>query len=85
MAIQLDHIIVPAHDRVEAARRLAGLLDVAWDKTQGEFSPVYVNEGLTLDFARRPDFEGRHHICFRGPAPTRLWIWTSPPTCCTNP
>ena len=65
MAIQLDHIIGPAHDRVEAARRLAGLLDVAWDKTQGEFSPVYVNEGLTLDFARRPDFEGRHHICFR--------------------
>jgi catechol 2,3-dioxygenase-like lactoylglutathione lyase family enzyme len=65
MAIQLDHIIVPAQDRVEAARRLAGLLDVAWEKTQGEFSPVYVNESLTLDFARRPDFEGRHHICFR--------------------
>jgi catechol 2,3-dioxygenase-like lactoylglutathione lyase family enzyme len=65
MAIQVDHIIVPAQDRVEAARRLAGLLDVPWEKTQGEFSPVYVNDGLTLDFAQRPEFEGRHHICFR--------------------
>jgi catechol 2,3-dioxygenase-like lactoylglutathione lyase family enzyme len=65
MAIQLDHIIVPARDRVEAARRLADLLDVAWEKSQGEFTPVYVNDSLTLDFAQRPEFEGRHHICFR--------------------
>jgi catechol 2,3-dioxygenase-like lactoylglutathione lyase family enzyme len=65
MAIELDHIIVPVGDRVEAARRLAALLDVAWEKSQGEFSPVYVNASLTLDFAQRPEFEGRHHICFR--------------------
>lgn len=65
MAIQLDHIIVPAVDRVEAAKLLAGLLDVPWEKSQGEFTPVYVNESLTLDFAQRPEFEGRHHICFR--------------------
>jgi catechol 2,3-dioxygenase-like lactoylglutathione lyase family enzyme len=65
MAIQVDHIIVPARDKVEAARRLAGLLDVPWEKAQGEFTPVHVNDGLTLDFAQRPEFEGRHHICFR--------------------
>jgi catechol 2,3-dioxygenase-like lactoylglutathione lyase family enzyme len=65
LAIQLDHIIVPARDRVEAARRLADLLDVAWEKSQGEFTAVYVNDSLTLDFAQRPEFEGRHHICFR--------------------
>jgi len=65
MAIQLDHIIVPAVDPVEAAKLLAGLLDVPWEKPQGEFTPVYVNESLTLDFAPRPEFEGRHHICFR--------------------
>lgn len=65
MAIQLDHIIVPATDRVEAAKALAGLLDVPWEKSQGEFTPVYVSESLTLDFAPRPQFEGRHHICFR--------------------
>ena len=28
------------------------------------FTPVYVNEGLTLDFADRERFEG-HHFCFR--------------------
>jgi catechol 2,3-dioxygenase-like lactoylglutathione lyase family enzyme len=65
MAIQLDHIIVPARDRVEAAKLLAGLLDVPWEKSQGPFTPVYVNESLTVDFAARPEFEGWHHICFR--------------------
>jgi catechol 2,3-dioxygenase-like lactoylglutathione lyase family enzyme len=65
MAIQLDHIIVPARDPVEAARLLASLLHVPWEKSQGPFTPVYVNEGLTLDFAPRPEFEGSHHMCFR--------------------
>jgi catechol 2,3-dioxygenase-like lactoylglutathione lyase family enzyme len=65
MAIQLDHIVVPAADRVEAAKVLAGLLDVPWEKSQGPFTPVYVNESLTLDFAQQPEFEGRHHVCFR--------------------
>jgi catechol 2,3-dioxygenase-like lactoylglutathione lyase family enzyme len=65
MAIQLDHIIVPAGDPIEAARLLAGFLDVPWEKSQGPFTPVYVNDGLTLDFAPRPEFEGSHHICFR--------------------
>ncbi len=64
MAIQLDHIIVPSRDRFEGARFLAGLLEVPWQKSQGEFSPVYVNDSLTLDFANRDQFE-RHHLCFR--------------------
>jgi catechol 2,3-dioxygenase-like lactoylglutathione lyase family enzyme len=63
MAIQLDHIIVPSRDRFEAAKFLAGLLEVPWEKSQGDFSPVYVNGSLTLDFANREPFES-HHICF---------------------
>ena len=63
MAIRLDHIIVPSHDRVEAAKLLAGLLDVPWEESRGDFAPVYVNENLTLDFAQREQFES-HHICF---------------------
>lgn len=51
MAIRLDHIIVPARDPREGARLLAGLLDVPWATAQGEFTAVYVNESLTLDFA----------------------------------
>ena len=64
MAIQLDHAIVPSHNRVAAAQSLAGLLGVPWQESQGSFSPVYVNEALTLDFADRDRFEG-HHVCFR--------------------
>ena len=64
MAIQLDHVIVPSHDKVQGAKLLAELLDVPWAESQGSFTPVYVNDGLTLDFANRETFEG-HHFCFR--------------------
>lgn len=64
MAIGLDHLIVPSRDRVAGAKFLAGLLGVPWAESQGTFSPVYVNEALTVDFATREGFES-HHICFR--------------------
>ena len=64
MAIQLDHVIVPSHDKLHGAKLLAELLDVPWAEAQGSFTPVYVNDGLTLDFADREAFEG-HHFCFR--------------------
>jgi catechol 2,3-dioxygenase-like lactoylglutathione lyase family enzyme len=63
VSIRLDHAIVPSRNKVEAARRLAGLLDVPWEMSQDTFSPVHVNETLTLDFADRAEFEG-HHLCF---------------------
>ncbi len=52
MTIQLDHVIVHAHDRVASARQLADLLDVPWSANggPGPFSAVYVNDNLTLDF-----------------------------------
>ena len=64
MTIQLDHVIVPSHDRLAGAKFLAELLDVPWAESQGSFTPVYLNDGLTLDFADRERFEG-HHFCFR--------------------
>jgi catechol 2,3-dioxygenase-like lactoylglutathione lyase family enzyme len=63
MAIHLDHVIVPSHDPIAGAKSLAGLLDVPWQEAQGPFTPVFVNEVLTLDFADREKFEG-HHYCF---------------------
>ena len=63
MAIRLDHLIVPSHNRVEGAKFLGGLLDVPWAEAHGPFSPVYVNETLTFDFAEREGFD-RHHFCF---------------------
>jgi catechol 2,3-dioxygenase-like lactoylglutathione lyase family enzyme len=65
MTIRLDHLIVPSRDRVAAAKSLAHLLDVPWAEaeSQSSFTPVYVNETLTLDFANREGFES-HHYCF---------------------
>ena len=63
MAIRLDHVIVPSRDQLRGAKFLAALLDVPWTESQGSFSPVYVNDSLTFDFADRERFES-HHFCF---------------------
>ena len=63
MAIQLDHLIVPSHNPVASAESLATLLDVPWEEQVGHFTPVYVNDTLTLDFDKRDGFAS-HHYCF---------------------
>lgn len=66
MSVELDHVIVPARDRDAAAGQLARLLDVPWDEAgAGHFAAVYVNDGLTLDFADEPGDMPSHHYCFR--------------------
>lgn len=67
MAAQLDHLIVPSKDRVAAARRLATLLGVGWAEqgAVGPFSPVFVNDGLTLDFDQWSEPFPPLHYCFR--------------------
>lgn len=66
MAIHLDHFIVPSHDKAASAKCLAELLGVAWAETgMGPFSPVYVNDGLTLDFVETQEPFPIHHYCFR--------------------
>jgi hypothetical protein len=65
-AIELDHLLIPSRDRVASARLLAQLLGVPWSEEGGvgPFSPVYVNDGLTLDFDEMPD-PPKQHFCFR--------------------
>ena len=66
MAIHLDHTIVPAHDKLASARRLAELLGVPWaERSLGPFAPVFVNDGLTLDFIETRDDFPIYHFCFR--------------------
>jgi catechol 2,3-dioxygenase-like lactoylglutathione lyase family enzyme len=67
MTAHLDHLIVPSADAVAAARLIAGLLDVPWAErgSFGPFSPVYVNEGLTLDFDQWTGPLPKLHFCFR--------------------
>jgi catechol 2,3-dioxygenase-like lactoylglutathione lyase family enzyme len=67
MRIRLDHLIVPAKDRVAAARQLATLLGVAWAEqgAVGPFSPVYVSDELTIDFDQWTGPIPSQHYCFR--------------------
>ena len=67
MPAYLDHLIVPAKNRVASARLLAMLLGVPWAEqgSVGPFSPVYVNEGLTIDFDQWDEPVPRQHYCFR--------------------
>lgn len=66
MRIELDHTIIPARDKVAAAKLLAELLGVPWaPESYGIFAPVYVNDGLTLDFIGTDEDFPVYHFCFR--------------------
>jgi len=67
MAIYLDHLIVPSRNRTAAARLVAELLGVPWSEESGigPFSPVYVNDGLTLDFDETNEPFPVGHFAFR--------------------
>lgn len=66
MPVELDHFIVPARDKVAAAKRLGELLGVPWAPSGlGPFAPVYLNDGLTLDFFETDEPFPVHHYCFR--------------------
>ncbi|MEK7811304.1 MAG: VOC family protein [Pseudomonadota bacterium] len=66
MTIQLDHTIVPSRNQIASAKLLAELLGVPWAATgAGLFSPVYVNDGLTLDFQATDEQFPIYHFCFR--------------------
>jgi catechol 2,3-dioxygenase-like lactoylglutathione lyase family enzyme len=66
MTIRLDHLMVPSRDKLAAAKLLAELLGVPWSETGvGPFAPVYVNDGLTLDFDQWTDPLPLIHYCFR--------------------
>jgi len=66
MTIHLDHFIVPCRDRAASAKLLGDLLGVPWAETSfGIFAPVYINDGLTLDFIETDEDFPVHHYCFR--------------------
>jgi len=66
MSVELDHVIVSARNQRTSAKRLAELLGVRWaERGAGPFSPVYVNDGLTLDFIDDDTQFPIQHFCFR--------------------
>lgn len=66
MTIHLDHTIVPTRNKIASAKLLAQLLGVPWaEGGAGPFAPVYVNDGLTLDFQDTDEAFPVYHFCFR--------------------
>lgn len=66
MTVHLDHFIVPSKNKAASAKLLAEILGVPWAETgTGPFSPVYVNDGLTLDFIETTEAFPVEHFCFR--------------------
>jgi catechol 2,3-dioxygenase-like lactoylglutathione lyase family enzyme len=66
MAIDLDHLMVPSRDKLASAKLLAELLGVPWSPTGiGPFVPVYLNDGLTIDFDEWGEPFPLIHYCFR--------------------
>ena len=66
MTIQLDHFIVPSRNQIASAKLLGELLGVPWAEAGvGPFSPVYINDGLTLDFIQTEEEFPVHHYCSR--------------------
>jgi extradiol dioxygenase family protein len=67
MGVQLDHLIVFAHNKHESARFLTGLLGLGEPKPAGFFLAVDIGPELTLDFAEPGiDFPGQHYAFLVG-------------------
>jgi catechol 2,3-dioxygenase-like lactoylglutathione lyase family enzyme len=63
MTIELNHTIVPARNRQEAAEWFARIFGLATTGTKGHFTPVRVNDRLTLLFDNQDSIES-HHLAF---------------------
>jgi catechol 2,3-dioxygenase-like lactoylglutathione lyase family enzyme len=64
MAMELNHTIVPAHDKEASARWLADILGAQYEGAMAHFAVVRINEHLTLDYDHADAFE-HHHYAFK--------------------
>ena len=60
MTLTLNHTIVPARDKLAAARFFADMFGLAVKET-GHFAAVQVNDTLTFDFDQAERFEPHHY------------------------
>jgi catechol 2,3-dioxygenase-like lactoylglutathione lyase family enzyme len=61
MAVYLNHTIVPARDKAQAATFFAKAFGMQVGAETGPFTPVRVNDQLTLDFDGAEVFEPHHY------------------------
>jgi catechol 2,3-dioxygenase-like lactoylglutathione lyase family enzyme len=64
MAVELNHTIVPAHDPQESAQFLADILGLPVDPPLAHFTPVTLENGVSLDFDHY-DHVDEHHYAFK--------------------
>ena len=64
MTVELDHTIVPAHDKEASAEFLAGILGIPVGAPAGPFTPVQVGHGVTLDYDDRWEVVSHHYAFF---------------------
>ena len=60
MAVELNHIIVPARDKHASAAFLASILGVEAGTAWGPFVPLALSNGVTLDFMDAEQFHTQH-------------------------
>jgi catechol 2,3-dioxygenase-like lactoylglutathione lyase family enzyme len=61
MGIVLNHMIIPATDKVASAEFLARLLGMSAGPAAGPFIPVRINKDLTMDFDDRHGVQPGHY------------------------
>ena len=62
--MELNHTIVPCHDKEASARFFAEIMGLHYLGPMGHFAPVKVNDALTMDFDNAAGFKG-HHYAFK--------------------
>ncbi|MGX1668054.1 VOC family protein [Streptomyces sp. NPDC055400] len=64
MAVELNHTIVAAHDKMASARFLADLLGLEVAPEYGPFVPVQMPNGVTLDYMDTAEAISPQHYAF---------------------
>nr|CTQ95797.1 hypothetical protein [Kibdelosporangium sp. MJ126-NF4] len=64
MAVELNHIIVPAKDAKASAQFIADILGLQVSAKFGPFHPVVVSNGITLDYIDDTRDFHAHHCAF---------------------
>ena len=62
MAIKLDHVIVPAKDKLASAQLFAEIFGLEVKPVEGRFAQVPIDEHLTIDFADDEHTRGILHF-----------------------
>jgi catechol 2,3-dioxygenase-like lactoylglutathione lyase family enzyme len=63
MAVELNHIIIPSHDKVASSRFLAEILGIGPPIPISHFMAVHTSNGVTLDYDDADTFCS-HHCAF---------------------